>query len=100
MFRPECVNEAGEQDGYRWIAPVESFACGASPYGILNLVGNVQEWLAREDQPELANPELRIVRGGGMHSPPDLEHTTTLFMNQRGPRDFNYSVGFRCVSNH
>jgi formylglycine-generating enzyme required for sulfatase activity len=100
VFRPGCVNEDRAQDAYPWVAPVDSFACGASPYGILNLVGNVQEWIARADQPPLATPELRILRGGGMDSPPDLEHTTTLFINQRGPRDFNYSVGFRCISDH
>jgi iron(II)-dependent oxidoreductase len=78
---------------------VDAFPCGASPYGILNLVGNVQEWIAQEGDPD-PDPSLRIERGGGMDSPPDFDHTTTIFINRRGPRSFNYSVGFRCVSNH
>lgn len=96
-FRPECVNQDGLQDGHEWVAPVDAFACGASPYRIRNLVGNVQEWIAREDQPDRDNPH-RAVRGGGADSPPELEHTTTLFINHRDPRVFNYSIGFRCVS--
>jgi formylglycine-generating enzyme required for sulfatase activity len=94
---PTCVNEKGKQDGYEWVAPVDAFACGASPYGILNLAGNVQEWIAQEGQPE-GNSTLRVMRGGAVDSPPELEHTTTVFINHRDPRSFDYSIGFRCVS--
>jgi formylglycine-generating enzyme required for sulfatase activity len=31
-------------DGYAYTAPVESYPQGASPYGILNMAGNVWEW--------------------------------------------------------
>jgi formylglycine-generating enzyme required for sulfatase activity len=92
--RPECTNADGLQDGFDWISPVDALACGASPYGVLGLVGNVQEWIA--DAPA-STPGHRILRGGGADSPPDLEHTTTVFVNHRDPRRFSYGFGFRCV---
>ncbi|MEY9559905.1 iron(II)-dependent oxidoreductase [Sinorhizobium fredii] len=33
-----------DRDGYPMTAPADSFAAGASPEGVLNLVGNVWEW--------------------------------------------------------
>ena len=50
-------------DGYAETAPVGSYLLGVSPYGALNIAGNVKEWVAdwysvdyyRESEPE--NPE-------------------------------------------
>ena len=36
----------GHLDGFAMAAPVKSFEQGASPYGALNMVGNVAEWVA------------------------------------------------------
>ncbi|MBC7978587.1 MAG: SUMF1/EgtB/PvdO family nonheme iron enzyme, partial [Myxococcales bacterium] len=94
--RPECVNDENRRDPYGWTAPVDALACGRSPYGILNLVGNVQEWIARDGQVDLHNP-LHALRGGSPDSPPELEHTTTIFRNARRPLSSSYSNGFRCV---
>jgi formylglycine-generating enzyme required for sulfatase activity len=33
-------------DGYRYTAPVGSYPDGASPYGALDMAGNVTEWVA------------------------------------------------------
>lgn len=92
-----CANLAGTDDGYRWVAPVGAMPCGASPYGVLNLAGNVQEWLSRASQSRDGNP-LRALRGGAADSPPKLEHGTAIFRNHKDPRAFSYSVGLRCVS--
>jgi serine/threonine protein kinase/formylglycine-generating enzyme required for sulfatase activity len=94
---PRCTNMEGLQDSYRWIAPVDALPCGASPYGVLNLAGNVQEWISRIGQTDIKNP-LYAIRGGGADSPPELDHTTTIFRNHKDPRAFNYSVGLRCAS--
>ena len=36
----------GHLDGFAMAAPVKSFEQGASPYGVLNMAGNVAEWVA------------------------------------------------------
>jgi len=36
--------DKGIDDGYAYTAPVESYPQGTSPYGILNMAGNVWEW--------------------------------------------------------
>src|SRR3569623_1824772 len=72
------------------------FACGASPYGVLNLAGNVQEWVDRKGQTD--TDPLYALRGGAADSPVELEHITTVYRNHRDPRRFDYSVGFRCAS--
>jgi serine/threonine-protein kinase len=40
------VNMRGSGDGFAFTAPVGSFPAGASPYGILDMAGNVWEWTA------------------------------------------------------
>lgn len=92
----QCVNGEGDLDGYAWTAPVHSLPCGASPYGILHLGGNVAEWVSREGQ-AAGRTSLRIVRGGMLASPWELEHATTVFRNQREDRQFDYGLGVRCV---
>ncbi len=93
---PRCVNAEGDQDGARWVAPAESFLCGASPYGVLHLTGNVDEWISREGQVD--RDALRVVRGGSATSPPSLQHTTTVYRNHRAERYFDFSIGVRCVT--
>ncbi len=95
-MRRECVNIDGKEDGYDWLAPVDSFSCGASPYGIVNLVGNVDEWVSRDGQPDPQNP-LSVIRGADAVAPVRPEIATTVFVNHRSPHDIRYSIGFRCV---
>lgn len=97
--RRECLNVGeleGTADGYGWVAPVESFACGASPYGFLNLAGNAQEWISREQQPDPDNPQY-VIRSGAVDSPPSRDQGSTIFVNHRSPRNFDYSIGVRCA---
>jgi formylglycine-generating enzyme required for sulfatase activity len=91
---PACVNQGGDADGYPWTAPVTAFPCGASPYGVLNLAGNVQEWISRDGQSDRDNP-LHVLRGGYPDAESDFE--TTIFRNHRAPRALYYSNGIRCV---
>lgn len=59
------------------LAPVGSYPAGASPYGVMDMAGNVEEWCANwmDDYPKTVKPLLnpvgpatgtwRAVRGGG-----------------------------------
>jgi formylglycine-generating enzyme required for sulfatase activity len=85
VYERRCVNQAEFQDEYSWTAPVDAFACGASPYGILQMAGNVQEWIARDGQSDRESP-LHVMRGGSPDAPADADHTTTIFRNPRTPR--------------
>ncbi|HWU89475.1 MAG TPA: SUMF1/EgtB/PvdO family nonheme iron enzyme, partial [Kofleriaceae bacterium] len=94
---PRCANLEGLEDGYRWVAPVTEFKCGASPDGVLNLGGNVLEWISREGQTDKDKMLHYALRGGAADSPPQLEHASTIFRNHSDPRAVSYSVGARCV---
>lgn len=70
-FRPDPA------DGFELLAPVGSFVDGASPYGVLDLAGNVWEWTAsrprERDFAELGlspvGAGLRVLRGGAFDHP-------------------------------
>ena len=96
-----------DQDGYAGAAPVGSFPAGASPFGALDLAGNVWEWtsgyFSREPpqgrgrfQPLGASAgSERTVRGGSYRSPPsDLRVTRRLGLH---PSERLPGVGFRCA---
>lgn len=96
-------------DGYEELAAVGSFSDGATPQGVLDVAGNVAEWVADrylplydpKDQTDPQGPppgtgsNQRVVRGGSFQSAPvwlrgaarDFEEATA-----RRP-----SVGFRCA---
>ena len=92
--RRECVNLEGDGDWFRWTARVTELECGASPYGILQLTGNVEEWLALD--PSDPDP-LRVLRAGSSESPFELEHHSTIFRNHRVARFLGYNIGVRCA---
>lgn len=84
-----------DTDGFEGAAPVGSFPGGASPYGLLDMVGNVQEWVVdRSDN----GGHLRVVRGGGFDLPPELHYYYAQVDNARDERYRGFSTGVRCSS--
>jgi formylglycine-generating enzyme required for sulfatase activity len=104
-----CPDPARESfdDGYVEAAPVGTFPAGASPYGALDMAGNVWEWtfdffspLYYDSSPYL-NPRgpvsgtRRAIRGGGWNNPSDGIRTVS--RTSLPPQDGLDTVGFRCV---
>ena len=84
-----CAPDAG--DGYARTAPVGRFPFGASPFGLLDMAGNVWEWTA---SPYPGRPAYVALRGGGWGNDPYCLRTSYRHGN---PPDIGLDmVGFRC----
>lgn len=79
------------KDGYSRTAPVGSFPEGASPYGALDMMGNVWEWTSSTYR----GTESRVVRGGSWSSRP--WYVRASYRSSRDPGIRHYDVGFRCA---
>jgi formylglycine-generating enzyme required for sulfatase activity len=94
--------------GWNDTTPVGSFPAGASPYGVLDMAGNVWEWVssaylpypyqAADSREDLTPGPVRSTRGGGHDSPPaDLTTTQRGRLLSRNPRAGHHNIGFRCA---
>jgi formylglycine-generating enzyme required for sulfatase activity len=90
-FLPQHANTFGEKDGHLSVAPVASLPNGASPYGVMDMAGNVWEWVKTEKS------DLRVVKGGGWTSYKNQSKIS--FRNAVDPKLKNPTFGFRCAAN-
>ena len=92
-------------DGYATTSPVGTYSSAASPYGMLDMVGNVYEWVADWSGPytsELqSNPtgpasgKEHSLRGGSWGD--DIDHIRSVIRADE-PSDFRRDfIGFRCA---
>jgi len=97
-----------EKRGSETTAPVGSYPTGASPFGVLDLAGNVWEWTSSLYKPypyvtgdargDLAPTGSRVVRGGSWGDDPgDLRSTYRAWLDPASR--FNV-LGFRCARSH
>ncbi len=99
--------DASANDGNAENAPVGSYAQGASPFGALDMAGNVWEWAADWYDPSYyaavptrnptgpANGQFRVLRGGAWSIDASYARTTARFY---APPDFRQrSLGLRCA---
>ncbi len=102
-----------EEDGYIYTAPVGSFPNGVSPYGLLDMAGNVWEWCSdwydknyyqssqdiRDKNP--IGPQRGsdlVIRGGSWGN--DARHLRCANRNDCGASNRNNDLGFRlCQDN-
>ena len=86
--------------------PVGSMPLGASPYGALDMSGNVYEWVSDfvgyYDPADVENPtgpasgDMRVARGGAW-SLEDPFYLTTIYRGGDAPIQQYAWVGFRCA---
>ncbi len=87
-------NAAGTADGWAFSSPVGAVRRDRSPYGVMDLGGNVSEWTStRQAEPS----DLTVVRGSSWEfsAGDGLAHLST--ENARHPQFIMYSHGFRCA---
>jgi formylglycine-generating enzyme required for sulfatase activity len=102
---PLKANVRGKKDQYRYTAPVGKFPEGKSPYGVMDMSGNVWEWTQDWFLPYPGNQfkngmygeTLKVIRGGSWFSNMDLARTMVRGKSLPNQR-LNY-IGFRCVRN-
>ena len=87
-------------DGFATTAPVGSFRQGASPEGVLDLVGNVAEWTSTRHCP-YSTPSCAVtamvLRGGGWRdADPTSLRATWRSSTHAGWKD-NADIGIRCA---
>lgn len=89
-----------------WVRPGGTHPADTSPYGVMDMLGNAQEWVQsaspddRQDDPNAENRELwRVVKGAY-----EIKTDTLVSHDRRHPRNetptgafVNTRVGFRCV---
>jgi len=93
-------------DGYAQTAPVGSYPAGASPYGAVDMAGNVFEWVSdwydsgyysRSPDRNPKGPETgqyRVLRGGSWHDNWNLTRCANRY--NPDPASRVYDIGFRC----
>ena len=103
----DCTKANYSKCGHKKTKPVGSYPSGASPYGAMDMAGNVLEWCSDwygkkyyRNSPN-RNPKgpgsgrLRVLRGGGwINSPYGIRASNRGWLN---PTSWDNSLGFRCA---
>ena len=110
-FVAKRANSRSADDFHTMSAPVTAYTEGASPFGVLNMAGNVAEWVADYYDPtyyrtskEEQDPKgptrgrERVVRGGSYADP---QHDIRVSSRRaKLPTEIEGTVGFRCASDN
>ena len=102
------VNVFGEDDNYKKTAPVNYYESGASPFGLMNMSGNVWEWcldwydknfyhISPELNPKgpLGKGTYKVLRGGSYLN--SIDGVQVVRRSRNRPHIKNEIYGFRTV---
>jgi serine/threonine-protein kinase len=102
LNQPNC-------DGFSRTSPVGSFIAGKSPYGALDMAGNVWEWVndwysknyytennSNYPQGPSSSDVGRVLRGGSWYT--EENFLRSAYRDANHPLYTNDSIGFRCAS--
>ena len=104
-YRP---SDGARADGHRWSAPVGSYPDGVSPFGVMDMSGNAEEWVqdwysvnyyrmteGAEDPAGPLNGRKKVIKGGSYEAP---VHQIRIAMRLYGrPHDKGPRLGIRCA---
>jgi formylglycine-generating enzyme required for sulfatase activity len=95
-----------ENDGAEATAEIGKYPDGQSPFGAMDMAGNVWEWVAdwytpyeKNTPPDPKGPErgtYRVIRGGGWVDS-DASRVRAALRNRYDVSIRNHLVGFRCA---
>jgi len=91
VFEPDRLNSAVQ--GPRDTMSVGSFVSGASPYGALDMAGNVAQWTST---PGASGADERVVKGSAFHEHAGLGRGAAWRAHPRTTRQV--AIGFRCAA--
>ena len=92
-----------ETDGFKYSAPVGA-ELGISPYGLLNMAGNVWEWTTSDFVPYIGNDKyihddfnkgFKVLKGGAYDEDQTQQRVATRYEYE--PKNRDSDIGFRCV---
>lgn len=110
-FDPKLVNSSadfspnptlkGDIDGFNRWAPVNNLKSDVSPFGAIQMAGNVAEWTATWDDDPQGNNSIPVIRGGHFNSTasdgtPDVRATRRVVLLL--PDQSDIRLGLRTVS--
>jgi formylglycine-generating enzyme required for sulfatase activity len=114
IYRASYAPDSSAEDGYRFTAPVGSFPAGASPYGCLDMAGNVWEWCndwydpsyygrsatnnpqgPSDESMKATSVSIRVMRGGGWGN--EVVYLRCAYRFGGEPAGRYWFCGFRCA---
>lgn len=89
----------GEFDGHdRW-SPVDAMKKDKSPFGVMDMAGNVSEWTADYDvDPKMSSAKVPVIRGGNFKTREPDKYTVTYRIKEITDLQNGEALGFRTVS--
>jgi serine/threonine-protein kinase len=99
-WKPQFSSASPSPEQIGKLSVVGSYPAGASPFGVLDMAGNVAEWTASDYVPYQGSPAgpdngNKIQRGGSFINLPSQQAATDRFFTLP-VKKFDY-VGFRCA---